>query len=92
MNISRLNYLELLPLIKSSISEAHFLSVDLEMSGIQTDPLTSASLTDSVPSILADASTLPQEQTILSPLHAPSTRLDRLQSSPIRTEVFSTIL
>ena len=36
MNVSRLNYTNLLPFMKETISRGHFLAVDLEMSGIQT--------------------------------------------------------
>lgn len=55
MNITRLNFRETLPLVRSAIEQAHFLSLDLEMSGIQTEELTSPSLLDSVPLGLTDA-------------------------------------
>lgn len=58
MNITRLNFRETLPVVRSAIEQAHFLSVDLEMSGIQTEELTSPSLLDSVPVNLADAKTI----------------------------------
>ena len=58
MNITRLNFRETLPVVRSAIEQAHFLSVDLEMSGIQTEELTSPSLLDSVPVSLADAKTI----------------------------------
>jgi hypothetical protein len=58
MNITRLNLRESLPLVQSAISRAHFLSLDLEMSGITTEELTSPSILDSVRLPLADAKAL----------------------------------
>jgi hypothetical protein len=49
MNITRLNYLQTLPMVKAAIEKAHFLSFDLEMSGLMTNELTSPSILDSVP-------------------------------------------
>ena len=48
MNISRLNYSQVLPIAKDILSKANFLSLDLEMSGIQTEQVTTVAITDSV--------------------------------------------
>lgn len=49
MNITRLNFAETLPFIRSTLQSAHYLSFDLEMSGIMTEELTTPSIIDSVP-------------------------------------------
>ena len=56
MNISRLNYSQILPIAKDILTKANFLSLDLEMSGIQTEQLTTVAITDSVLWLLSDAS------------------------------------
>ena len=48
MNISRLNFSQILPMAKDILTKANFLSLDLEMSGIQTEQLTTVAITDSV--------------------------------------------
>ena len=55
MNISRLNYSQTLPLVQRANRESHFLSFDLEMSGIMTEELTSPSIVDSVCCVIVDA-------------------------------------
>lgn len=58
MNITRLNYTQTLPLIRQAIQESHFLSFDLEMSGILTEELTSPSIVDSVCMMWVDTNSL----------------------------------
>jgi len=58
MNITRLNYGQTLSLIRTAISESHFMAFDLEMTGIAGEELVSPSIIDSVCSTLSDANAL----------------------------------
>lgn len=48
MNITRLNFAQSLPFIKNIIKQSHYVSIDLEMSGIVSDIDSQPSLIDSV--------------------------------------------
>ncbi len=48
MNITRLNFPQTLPFIKNIIKQSHFVSIDLEMSGIVANLESQPSLVDSV--------------------------------------------
>jgi len=48
MNITRLNFAQTLPFIKNIINQSHYISIDLEMSGIVSDIESNPSLVDSV--------------------------------------------
>ncbi len=48
MNITRLNFAQSLPFIKKIIKQSHYVSIDLEMSGIVSDIDSQPSLIDSV--------------------------------------------
>lgn len=49
MNITRLNFTRSLPHLLHTLRNAHFVALDLEMSGIVTDAHADPSQTDSVP-------------------------------------------
>lgn len=48
MNITRLNFKEAFPYLLSTVSDAHFIALDFEMSGIVSAFTLDPSLTDSV--------------------------------------------
>jgi hypothetical protein len=48
MNITRLNFAQSLPFIKNIIKKSHYVSIDIEMSGIVSDIDSQPSLVDSV--------------------------------------------
>jgi hypothetical protein len=64
MNITRLNFNATLPLVKETIGKAHFLAFDLEMSGIQTEELTTPSIVDSVSLRLSDAKEIRETEAV----------------------------
>ena len=64
MNITRSNFTNLLPFLKTTITRSHFISLDLEMSGINTEDLTSPSILDAVLFSLTDARQVPETAAI----------------------------
>lgn len=64
MDIERCNYWQRLPLVLQAISEAHFVSIDLEMSGIATNK-TNDSFSPSLQQLYEDAKAAAQTYSIL---------------------------
>lgn len=87
MNITRLNYPQVLPVVKSAIEKAHFLAFDLEMSGLMTEELTSPSILDSVPPQSLDAAALPQAKAVSAQIHPSAVRTFGLRSAPLGEQV-----
>ena len=87
MNITRLNYPQVLPAVKAAIEKAHYLAFDLEMSGLMTEELTSPSILDSVPPPSLDAGALPQAEAVSAQIHPSAVRPLRLRGAPPAEQV-----
>lgn len=74
MNITRLNYPQVLPVVKAAIEKAHYLAFDLEMSGLMTEELTSPSILDSVPPQSVDAAEISQAEAVSPQIHSSAVR------------------